>query len=171
MELFGSHIRATNDPNHTGTRLPFKEGSVTNRLLHAIDCVLRNHANKPSNLTWNSVNVYDANIPTSFIQTVKQQQQLPHLDYHHSELKLFEAQTPICDHITPWSMGIPHSSGGFFLCDSSSYDDYTIRLKDGSYGQFANPLICVCFFPKPCSSLEVSNMFTPLFMFAPNAHA
>ena len=69
MKPFEPYIRATNDPNHTGTRLLFNEGSDTNCLLHAIDYVLRTHANKPSDQ--HSVNIYDANIPTSFIQTVK----------------------------------------------------------------------------------------------------
>ena len=67
MKTFEPHIRATNEPNRTGTRLPFKEGPDTTLLLRAIDYVPRTHANKPPNPTRHSVNIYDANIPTSFI--------------------------------------------------------------------------------------------------------
>ena len=146
MKQFQPHIRAPNDPNFSSTHLPLKEELDTSLLLHTIDHVLKRHANKPSN-GQHSINIYDTSIPTSFIKTVKPQQQLPHVDYHHSELKHVKRQSP--NHVRPWSMEMPLSSGGFFLCIYGSFDDYTIWLKDDGHAQFANPPICV-FVPQGC---------------------
>ena len=73
MKPFRSHIRARNDPNFTNTHLLLKEEPATDCLLCAIDHVLTKHANKPSIVTQHSVKIYDADIPSSFIKTVKQQ--------------------------------------------------------------------------------------------------
>ena len=83
--------QAINDPTPTGLCLPFKEGLKTHRLIHAVDHVLTKHAIKPPNLpsAQNSVSLYDVTIPTSFMATIKQRQQLPCFDYHHRELEQF----------------------------------------------------------------------------------
>ena len=146
MKQFEPHIRAPNDLNFSSKHLPLKEERDTSLLLHAINHVLKKHANKPSN-TRHSINIYDASTPTSFLKTVKEQQQLPHIDYKHSELNHFKGQSP--NHVRPWSMEMPLSSGGFFLCIYGSVDDYTIWLNDDGHAQFANPPICV-FVPQGC---------------------
>jgi hypothetical protein len=155
MKIYEAHKRAKNDSTHTGSCLPFLECPETHRLLHAIDHVLMRHGNKPPHLPSdnNSLNLHEAIIPTVFLQTIIERQQLPHLDYHHKELKQFEGVTSDSRVIKPWSMDIPLSPGGFFLSMYGSYTDYVTWLhnedssnEDSSNedsSRFANPPICV----------------------------
>ena len=89
------------------------------------------------------VNLHDAIIPIVLLKTIKPRQQLPHLDFHHKELKQFEGQTSADEPVKPWSMDIPLTSGGLFLSIYGSYNDYTHWLVDRDHDQFANPPICV----------------------------
>jgi hypothetical protein len=182
MKSYVTHKRAKNDPNYTGSCLPFKECPETHRLLHAIDHVLMRHGNKPPYCPSDnkSLNLHEANIPTVFLQTIVERQQMPHLDYHHKELKQFDGVNSHSTIIKPWSMDIPLSPDGFFLSMYGSYTDYvTWRNNDNSStkdssnkdNHFANPPICM-FVPQGSVLLwRLVNLLCPCYLHCEPHHS
>jgi hypothetical protein len=154
MKSYLAHKRARNDPNYSGSCLPFKDCPETHLFLHAIDHVLMKYGNKPPyhQLDNKSLNLHKAIIPTAFLQTLVERQQMPHLDYHHKELKQFAGANSHSTSIKPWSMDIPLSPDGLFLSMYGSYTDY-VKWRDNDHSSttdssnednhFANPPICV----------------------------
>jgi hypothetical protein len=154
MKSYLAHKRARKDPNYSGSCLPFKDCPETHLFLHAIDHVLMKYGNKPPyhQLDNKSLNLHKAIIPTAFLQTLVERQQMPHLDYHHKELKQFAGANSHSTSIKPWSMDIPLSPDGLFLSMYGSYTDY-VKWRDNDHSSttdssnednhFANPPICV----------------------------